>query len=166
MSNKTICEALYALPEYHIVKRRKSLFTPVVVLLIGVALIVANSLLVGGKDLDTLSSALIIFGGTFVGVGVVLLFVRFSDSGFDPYHSVDGCFLKREELKFQKEQRSAVLDLLSKKDFTTLRNLPSDGISALVVIVYSSPKSGFAAAQAYEYVDLELKPVSELKIVA
>ena len=166
MSNKTICEALYALPEYHIIKRRKSLFTPVVVLLIGVALIVANSLLAGGEDLDTLSSALIIFGGTFVGVGVVLLFVRFSDSGFDPYHSVDGCFLKREELKFQKEQRSAVLDLLSKKDFTTLRNLPSDGISALVVIVYSSPKSGFAAAQAYEYVDLELKPVSELKIVA
>ena len=166
MSKYDMCEALYALPEYHIVKRRKSLFTPVVVLLIGVALIVANSLLAGGEDLDTLSSALILFGGTFVGVGVVLLFARFSDSGFDPYHSMDGCFLKREELKFQKEQRSAVLDLLSKKDFTTLRNLPSDGISALVVIVYSSPKSGFAAAQAYEYVDLELKPVSELKIVA
>lgn len=164
MANYSISEALYALPEYHIVKRRKSLFAPIVVLLIGVALFVANSMLSGGEELDTLSSALILFGGSFVGVGVVLLFVRFSDSGLDPYHNVDGCFLKREELKFQKEQRSAVLDLLSKKDFTTLRTLPSDGISALVVVIYSSPKSGFVAAQAFEYIDLELKPVSELKI--
>ena len=108
MANYSISEALYALPEYHIVKRRKSLFVPIVVLLIGVALFVANSMLSGGEELDTLSSALILFGGSFVGVGVVLLFVRFSDSGLDPYHNIDGCFLKREELKFQKEQRSVV----------------------------------------------------------
>ena len=161
MSNRKLCEALYALPDNIIIKRRKSLFVPIVLLVVGVVLIVANNMLQSTSDLDNLRSALILFGGSFLCVGLVILFMRFSDSGFDPYHSVDGCFLKREELKFQKEQRSMVLDLLSKRDFTTLRALPSEGISALMVVLYFSPKSDFCVAQAFEYVDLELQAVSE-----
>ena len=164
MSNYKLSEALYALPERIIIKRRKSLFVPIAMLLIGSALLVANSMLHSSADLDTLRSALILFGGCFACVGVVMLFLRFTDSGFDPYHKDDRCFLKREELKFQKEQKTTVLDLLSKQDFTTLRNIPSDGISALIVVLYSSPKGSFVAAQAFEYIDLELTPVSRLEV--
>ncbi len=164
MSKTTLCEALYALPDHQIVKRRKSLFTPVVMLIVGIALIVASSLLRVNADLGTLRSTLILFGGCFSGVGVVLMFLRYSNSGFEPYHRADCCFLRREELKFQKEQRSAVLDLLSMRDFTTLRNLPSEGISALSVVVYYSPKSNFCAAQAFDYSDFESKPIGDIVI--
>ena len=161
MSNNKLCEALYALPDNIVIKRRKSLFTPVVLSLVGAAMLVANTMLQPSTDLDNLRSALILFGGCFICVGAVILFMRFSDSGYDPYHKADCCFLKHEVLKFQKEQRSTILDLLSKRDFTTLRALPSDGISALTVELYFSPKSDFCVAQAFEYVDLELQAVSE-----
>jgi hypothetical protein len=77
----------------------------------------------------------------------------------------DGCFLKREELKFVKERSSMVRDLVCKGDFATLRSLPDDGVSAVTVVVYSSPRSGFCAAQVFEYVDMELQAVGDIKIV-
>ena len=112
-----------------------------------------------------LKSALVLFGATFAMVGGAILVTRIAGNSTLPYHNNDGNFLRREELKFKKEQKQKVLELLDNGDITALRQIPSDGISALVVELYSSPKSGYMAAQAFEYIDLELQPVSELKIV-
>ena len=54
---------------------------------------------------------------------------------------------------------------MRKGDFATLRSLPDDGVSAVTVVVYSSPRSGFCAAQVFEYVDMELQAVGDIKIV-
>ena len=165
MAKYDMCEALYTLPNGIIKKRRKSIVTPLAILIAGLALGTINSLITGTLDMVNLKSALVLFGAAFIMVGGAMLFARVAGHSSIPYHTNDHCYLRRKELKFNKEQKSAVLDLLKKGDFTTLRNFPSDGISALLVVVYTSPKSGFTAAQAFEYIELELRPVSELKIV-
>lgn len=165
MAKYDMCEALYALPGGDIVCRRKSITTPLAMVIAGLALLVINNFMIGELDMPNLKSTLVLFGAVFVMVGGALLFARIAGHSTAPYHQKDHCYLHHEELKFNKEQKSVVLDLLNKGDFTTLRTIPSDGISALVVEIYTSPKSGFTAAQAFEYVELELRPTSELKIV-
>ncbi|MBQ2373809.1 MAG: hypothetical protein II299_01695 [Alistipes sp.] len=165
MAKYDMCEALYALPNGMIEKRRKSIVTPVAILIVGLVLGIINFLIVGTQDTVNLKSALVLFSASFVMVGGAMLFARVAGHSSAPYHKKDHCYLNRNELKFNKEQKNSVLDLLKKGDFTTLRNFPSDGISALLVVIYTSPKSGFTVAQAFEYIDLELHPISELKII-
>lgn len=158
-------EALCALPGGTIECRRKSITVPLVILLAGVACFIINHFALGAMDAPNLKSALVLFGAVFIGVGGAMAFARIAGHSTAPYYKKDNCFLRREELKFNKEQKTAVMDLLNKGDFATLRKIPSDGISAFMVVIYSSPKSGLSAAQAFEYVELELRPASELKIV-
>ena len=165
MAKYDMCEVMYTLPNGVIEKRRKSIVTPLAILIAGLALGAINSLITGTSDMVNIKSALVLFGAAFVMIGGAMLFARMAGHSSAPYHQKDRCYLHRKELKFNKEQKSSVLDLLKKGDFTTLRNFPSDGISALLVVIYTSPKSGFTAAQAFEYIDLELHPISELKIV-
>ena len=92
-----------------------------------------------------------------------MLLVRLSGGSDIPYHDVDECYLKREELKFNKDKRDYIATLIDKADFASLRLVKQDGVSAVTVIAYSSPKSGFYACQAFEYVELELRPISNMQ---
>ena len=158
-------EALYALPGGVVQPRRKPVALPLLVAIAGVAMMVANAMLPKNVEYANLKSALVLFGVLFALVGAVVCFIRFSGRSCAPWHVQDSCFLKREELKFVKERSSMVRDLVRKGDFATLRSLPDDGVSAVTVVVYSSPRSGFCAAQVFEYVDMELQAVSDIKIV-
>ena len=165
MKNYDMCEALYALPGGVVQPRRKPVALPLLVAIAGVAMMVANAMLPKSVEYANLKSALVLFGVLFALVGVVVCVIRFSGRSCAPWHVQDGCFLKREELKFVKERSSMVRDLVRKGDFATLRSLPDDGVSAVTVVVYSSPRSGFCAAQVFEYVDMELQAVGDIKIV-
>ena len=66
--------------------------------------------------------------------------------------------------KFIQEQKNIVVDLLRKGDFATLRSLKQSDVSALTVVEYSSPKCRVVACQAFEYLELELRPVSDLAL--
>ena len=165
MAKYEMSEALCALPGGAIECRRKSLAVPLVILLTGVICFVINYFVLGALDMPNLKSALVLFGAVFILVGGAMAFTRLAGHSTAPYHTKDHCFLHREELKFNKEHKATVMELLNKGDFATLRKIPSDGISAFMVVIYTSPKSGLTAAQAFEYVELELRPASELKIV-
>lgn len=165
MAKYNMSEAIYALPGGKVVPHKKPIATPLLITIAGVALLVINGMGLAGVDMPNVKSALVLFGATFAMVGGAILFTRLAGKSTMPYHKNDGCFLKHEELKFRKDQKSTVMELLSKGDFTNLRKIPSDGVSAFVVEIYSSPKSSYTAAQAFEYRDLELQPASELKIV-
>ena len=95
--------------------------------------------------------------------GIVYAIVRQSGA---PYHVQDRCFLCKKELKFYKERREEVVDLVKRADFTTLQQLPEDGVSAVTVVLYSSPRSGFCAAQVFEYEEMEMHSASDLVIRA
>lgn len=165
MAKYNMCEAMYALPEGKIIPHKKPITIPLLILIAGAALLAVNGWLLAGVDMPDLKSALVLFGAAFIMVGGAIACSRIAGNSTNPYLKNDGCFLKREELKFRKEQKPTVMELFGRGNFTNLRQIPSDGVSSIVVEVYSSPKSGFTAAQVFEYIDLELQPISELKII-
>ena len=165
MKNYDMCEALYALPGGVVRAHRRPVTMPLLVAVLGVVLLAINTALPAQVEYANIKSAIVLFGAVFVIVGLAVSVVRFSGKSRRPWHAVDGCFLKKEELKFVKERSSQLRDLVSKGDFTTLRSLPDDGISAVTVVIYSSPRGSFCAAQVFEYIDLELQPVSDIKVV-
>lgn len=165
MKHYDMCEALYALPDGVIRPRRKPLTIPLLLTIAGVVMLVVNSMISAETEYANIKSAIVLFGAVFVVVGIVLCAVRLGGNSCAPWHVQDGCFLKKEELKFVKERSSHVRDLVRKGDFATLRSLPEDGVSAVTVVVYSSPRGGFCAAQVFEYVDLEQQPVTDIKVM-
>lgn len=164
MSKYDMCEALYALPDGVIAKRRKPITIPAVALAVGVAMLVANSQISAQSGLMNLKSALVLFGALFAIVAAVMLALRLFGGEGAPFHVADGCYLQHRELKFNKDKSSQIKDLVNRGNFSTLLSLSQDGVSAVTVVMYTSPKSGFCAAQVFEYVDLEQKAVSRLSI--
>lgn len=159
MSKYDMSEALYAQAKDIVVPRRRSFAIPALVALAGVAMLVANSAMSATADNANLKSAIILFGATFIIVGIILALLRRTG---EPYHKEDGCFLNKKELKFYKERSSEIRDLVKRGDFATLRSLREDGVSAVTVVMYTSPRSEFCAAQVFEYYDMEMRPTSDL----
>lgn len=164
MSKYDMCEALYALPGGVVVRRRKPIAMPTALLVAGVALLIINSQIEASAEMMNLKSALVLFGAVMAVVGAVILVLRMMGGAGAPYHAADGCYLKCKELKFNKEKSAQLRDLVNRGDFTTLRSLPEDGVSAVTVVMYTSPRSGFCAAQVFEYFELELRAVSQLRV--
>ena len=164
MSKYDMCEALYALPGGVVVRRRKPIAMPAALLVAGVALLIINSQIEASAEMMNIKSALVLFGAVAAVVGAVILALRMMGGAGAPYHAADGCYLKCKELKFNKEKSAQLRDLVNRGDFTTLRSLPEDGVSAVTVVMYTSPRSGFCAAQVFEYFELELRAVSQLRV--
>ena len=164
MSEYDMCEMIYAQAEGAIVPRRKSIVWPVAMTVVGAGLLVLNGMIEATVQNGNLKSALLLFGAVFAIAGIVMVVVRLSGASRAPYCVKDGCFLDKRELKFTKEQKNIVVDLLRKGDFVTLRSLQQSDVSALVVVEYSSPKSRVVACQAFENLELELRPVCDLML--
>lgn len=162
MTKYDMCEAMCALPEGAVTMRRRSLVLPMIILFAGVALFVLNGLLDNSPELSNLKSAIVLFGAIFVLLGGAMSLIRLGKGGMAPWHIKEGCFLKKEELKFTKEDKLQVVDLLKRRDFATLRSISNGDISAVVVNIWSTPSGEFIAAQAFEYIDLELQPISDM----
>ncbi len=160
MSKYDMCEAMYALTHGVIVPRRRSLLPPLAVVAVGVVMFVANLFIEPTADNANLTSAIVLFAAIFVVVGVVYTMVRRTGR---PFHAKDGCFLSKKEYKFFKERKAEVVDLVKRGDFATLRCLPTDGVSAVTVVMYTSPQSNFCAAQVFEYEEMEIHPATELR---
>ena len=62
MDKIKICEAMYALPGEVVVRRRKSLLIPAVLLVAGVAMLVLNNIYGAGLS-NNMRSALVFLGG-------------------------------------------------------------------------------------------------------
>lgn len=163
MNKNELCEAICALPDGAIVRRRKSLFMPVVLLLAGAAMIVANN--VSGAELtNNLRSALVFVGGTVAVVGLMLLLTRIFGGGA-LYHKEAKSFLRYEELYFDRTFWREVTSYVEDGDMKRLHALDRSRVPAVAVAIYATPDRRFAAMQAFEYTDLEYRPLSGLKVV-
>ena len=166
MAKYDMNEALCALPGGVIEMRRRSLAMPLGIFFLGVVLFVINGMIEGGSDYANIKSAIVLFGATLVLIGGALSVIRLSGGGMAPWHTKEKVFLKKEELKFNKEDKLKVVNLVEQQDFTNLRQLKQANISAILVIMWSTPSGAFTAAQTFEYVELELQPVSKLSVKA
>lgn len=155
---------MYALPEGTIVKRRKPLLIPVLVLLAGTALIAANN--VWGTQLtNNLRSSLVFVGGALAVTGLLIVLTRLLGSDGKPYHSGQKRFLEYEELYFDRGHGEDVVRYVNGGDVRKVLALQRSRVPAIAVALYRTPDNRFAALQAFEYADLEYRPLSALKIV-
>jgi hypothetical protein len=162
MNIKNFNEALYASSNGVVVERRKSIIVPALVLLAGVALLVANSFIENGNDTNNLKSALILVGGAIALVSFALCAVRIFGAG-EPYHTADKCFLIRKHYSFEREQRDSVVKAVEACDKTALDNIEENDIAGISVVCYHSPRSKYCAMQAFAYEELLYKSITELK---
>lgn len=163
MNKKEISEAICALPDGAVVRRRKSFFMPVVLLLAGVLLIGMDAV-AGTEWNNNLRSALVFVGGVAAVVGAMVALARACGGGA-PYHTASKRFLRYEEWYYDRQRRQEVASYVESGELRRLRVLERSQVPAVAVAVYSTPDGRFAAMQAYEYTDLEYRPLTGMKVV-
>ena len=163
MDKNRLCTALYALPGDIVVKHRKPLFVPLLMAAAGAGLLGLNAFLEDAA-LNNLKSAIALVGGTLLVIGAVWALARLSGSQGTPYHRPSRSFMRFEELYFDRGIRSDVMQAVSDGDAERLLGMKRAQVPALTVALYRTPGNRFAAMQAFEYADLEYKPLTELKI--
>lgn len=164
MDRNKICEAMYALPGGVVVKRRKSQLLAAVLFVAGVALVVVNNMY-GAELTNNLRSSIVFVGGILVLAGMVMAAVQLFGSGGVPFHKGRHCYLVFEELYFDRGVRADVVQSVEEGAIGHLLGLGRANVPALTVALYRTPDNSFAAMQAFEYADLEYKPLTKLKIV-
>ena len=155
MDRNKICEAMYALPGGVVVKRRKSQLRAAVLFIAGVALVVVNNM----------RSAIVFIGGLLILSGMVMAAIQLFGSGGVPFHKDKHCYLVFEELYFDRGVRADVVQSVENGAVDRLLGLARANVPALTVALYRTPDNSFAAMQAFEYADLEYKPLTRLNIV-
>lgn len=164
MDKNKLCEAMYALPGGVVSKRRKPLSIPVAVFFAGAAMIVTNNLY-GAALTNNLRSALVFTGAVLALAGLTLVTARLFGSDGQPYHRALRCYLLYDELYFGREMQAEVLDAVAAGDLERLLRLRRADVPALTVSVYRTPDNRFGALQAYEYAELEYRPLTDPRIV-
>ena len=161
MDIKNFNEALYASSNGVIVERRKSLVMPLIVLLVGIGLLVANYFIENGDDANNLKSALVLAGGIISVAGIALCGIRIFGGGV-PYHKEDKCYLIRKKYSFVRAQQGAVVKAVEKCDKLALDGMSESDIAAISVICYYSPRSKYCIMQAFAYDELLYKEITPI----
>ena len=151
MDKTKICEAMYALPGAVVIRRRKSFLMPVLLVAAGIALLILNRSFRADLSNDLLA-------------GVAVLFARLFSAG-NPYYPAGRCYLRYEELFFEIYEKTAVARCVEEGGFRELLGKPQARVPAVTVSMYRSPDDRFVAMQAFEYADLEYKPLTQVRIV-
>ena len=162
MDIKNFNEVLYASSNGVVVERRQSIILPVLVFLVGVALLVGNSFVENGADANNLKSALVLVGGAILLIGGALCGVRVFGGGA-PFHVDDNCFLVRHHYSFDRAQLNDVVKAVESGDKSLLDALAESDIAGVSVLCYYSPKSNFCAMQAFAYEEFVYKSITGLK---
>lgn len=163
MANINIDTALCDLCDGVIVKRRRSVLLPVLVICLGALLFVIDSFIDMTQSTDSVKMIIMLSASVLVVWGIVWGVVRSRGEG-SYYHVTDGVFLSHKSLKFAKDKKSKLVNLVNSKDFATLQTFSEDGVSAMVVELYISEKSGFCAAQLFEYSEMTFVPVTPVVV--
>ena len=163
MDKIKICEAMYALPGEGVVRRRKSLVLPAALLAAGVAILVLNHVY-GASMTNNLRSSAVFIGGSLALAGMITLAARFFSAEGAPYYRAGRSYLRYDELYFERSQSRDVVALVAEGNVERLLAMPHARVPAVSVAMYRTPDNRFAAMQAFEYADLEYRPLTRLQI--
>lgn len=162
MDKKKICESLYASHADVVVRRKKNYMLPAFVLLLGIVLVAANYLLAVESISTDISSALLLAAGATIMVGVLMLLSRIADREGEPWHLPTNKPLKYEERFFPLEERKQVCELVEGGNYLKLVAADSGAVSGIAVAIYRTQDLSLVAMQAYEYLDYEYRPITEV----
>ena len=164
--DKTIfCEALYALPDNIIVKRRKSVVKPVVAIAVGTLTVVTGYSLPEGTSTTSWHSSLLLAGAVLAIIGFVVLLGRLFGGEGRPCLGEMGEPLKITELSFARGQMHQVMEAIDNGDIDALLQIPEAQVAAITVALCRTSDGHFAVCQPFEYIELEYRPLREAKIL-
>lgn len=163
MDKNKICEELYALPGNRIVKRRKPILIPLLLMLTGAALLLVNALLVDAEAVN-LKSALVFLGGATLLTATLMMALRLFGGDGIPFCPACGKYLLYEELYFDRSKLREVMTRSETVDVKGLRQMESQSVPMLAVTIFRTPDDSFAACQVFEYVELEYRPLCGLRV--
>ena len=164
MNLSEINEAIYASSNGVIVERRKNIIMPILVLLAGAAMLVANCFIENGSDTNNLKSTLMLAGGCVLMLGVILSGIAIFGEG-RPYHTLDKNYLTLKQYSFDRSQQRVVEKAVNSGDRKSLDTIEEGEVAGIIAVCYYSPKGKFVAMQAFAYEEFTYKPITELKIV-
>ena len=164
MNLSEINEAIYASSNGVIVERRKNIIMPILVLLAGAAMLVANCFIENGSDTNNLKSTLMLAGGCVLMLGVILSGIAIFGEG-RPYHTLDKNYLTLKQYSFDRSQQRVVEKAVNSGDRKSLEAVEEGDVAGIIAVSYYSPKGKFVAMQAFAYEEFTYKPITELKIV-
>ncbi|GHU99957.1 hypothetical protein FACS1894159_04840 [Bacteroidia bacterium] len=157
---KAIADEIYNIGGGNIIPRKKNPIIQILILLAGIALIVVayGQTVKGNTDL----SNKLLVAGILVGVTGLSMTVFCLMHKGSPYHKPSGERLRRTRRGFDFASRDKVVDCLTRGDFAALEALPEHESEGVIAIVYRAPKSGFAIAQAQEFVPHYYLPITDI----
>ena len=156
-------EALYASCS-DIVARRKSIVLPLLVIALGIALPLISMMIFEGPEFDDLNSSIVLIGIALAVGGGIWLLGRLVGTG-EPYHTAKRRFLETKTLSYDRSRRSEVLNAIGSGDINRLLAIPTCEVSALCVMITMLNDKSFAAAQAFEYAELEYRELCGVTIM-
>lgn len=156
-------EELYASCSY-IVARRKSIVLPILIIVAGIVLPLLSTILLSGEQFDNVNSVVILIGIAIAIAGGIMLLGRLSGKG-EPYHTKSGKFLTTRTLAYDRSRRSEVLKAMGSGDINALLSIPTCEVSALCLLLASLEDNSFAAAQLFEYAELEYRELSRVTVI-
>lgn len=163
MDKKSICEAMYALPSGVVVRRKRTIGMPLLILAIGIGVVAINyGMDIEAQSADFSSSLLLIAGATII-VGLLLLLSRLFDREGYPWHTPTRRPLRYEERFYPVEQRNEVQRMVDEAAYLRLVAADTKRTSGIAVAIYRSEDKRFAAMQAYEYIDYEYRPITGIR---
>ena len=164
--DKTIfCEALYALPDNIIVKRRKSVVKPVVAIALGALVVVTGYTLPESASTANWHSSLLLAGAVISIVGFVMLLGRLFGGEGRPCLGEVGEPLKITELSFARMHMREVMEAIDRGDVEALLSIPESQVAAVTVALCRTSDGSFVVCQPFEYIELEYRPLREAKIL-
>lgn len=134
-------------------------------LVAGAAMIAVNNMYSAAIS-NNVSSSLVFVGGILALLGLVLLAARIFGSDGVPFHRDARHYLTYDEIYFDRKVRDAVMRSIDEGNVEQLLKIEHAQVPAVTVAVYRTPDNRFAAMQAFEYADLEYRPLTQLKVVA
>jgi hypothetical protein len=161
MNIKDFNEALYASSNGVIVERRKSVVVPIIILLVGVAMLVANAFLPDNPEMNNLKSTIVLVGGLVTLVGAIYTAITIFGRGV-PYHKEEQCFLLNKKYSFERALQSKVVAAVEKCDKIALDALEESDVAGVTVVCYYSPKSNYCIMQAFAYDDFTYQSITKL----
>lgn len=160
MDKKSICEAMYALPGGVVVRRKKSYLLPVLIFLIGMALVV---LYYCSELSANTGSSLIMAAGATVIIGILMICNCIFDTEGRPWHVPTNRPMRYEERFFPVESRNDVRRYVEEGSLKRILAADKSRVSGIAVAIYRTEDCSFGAMQAYEYVGYEYRPITPVE---
>ena len=163
MIRQEICEALYALPNGVVKPRRRSVLKPIVVALIGFAIIALDTLCIR-SDNDALTMLLIVTGGSLVLCGLLVAVMRIASDEQVPYHTPSKSYMRCRERHYTHDKLAELQTAVAMHDTERIESIETSNISAITLAECMTRDGSIVALALYEYENYEDRLVGRVKI--